>query len=153
MAVDVSISCMPATSILFRHLRGTYSASETTANRPVLTHETLLSSRMKRYKRSLGFGSTTMESMGESQSDLTRATTIELDNRKTTQTVVDGGPPPEGLPGNEIHHSTRIQAYSESRKSSAGLEANTNVSACQGNQASRSMLGIARSSVEDSLDI
>ncbi len=115
VAVGVSVSCMPTTSVVFRHLRGTYSRSDVTPNQPAIGRETDLSSRVNRHKRKFGFGSSAWQSMGESESNLTD-TTIELGSRKTTQTVVDGGPPPNGMPGNEIHYTTHIQAHSEPKE-------------------------------------
>ena len=68
--------------------------------------------------------------MGESQSDLACDTTIELGNRKTTETVVEGGPPPIELPGNEIHYTTHIQADSQSREPKAVSDTKPNDDLC-----------------------
>lgn len=130
LAIGVSVSCMPTTSIACRHLKSTYSRSDTTPDRPALSRETDLSSRVKRYKRKLGFGSSLWQSMGESQSDLMCDTTIAMDNRRTTEAVVEGGPPPNGMPGHEIHYTTRIQAHSESREPKAVSKTKPNDNLC-----------------------
>ena len=130
MAVGVSVSCIPSTSVVFRHLRGTYSRSNTTPNQHALGRERDLSPRATRHKRKLELGSSAGRSIGESQSNLTYDSTFEMENRKTTETVVEGGPPPNGMPENEILYTTHTQTHLASREPKYVSETKSNDSPC-----------------------
>lgn len=132
MAVGVCISSMPATSIFFRNLNGTYSRNNASSGRPVASHSADTTTEKNRQRRNLQSSSSRRwQGLDGSQTDLTHCdTAFELGDVNNTRTLVLGGEQ-KNILGSGIYFSSTISSqYSEATHPRAIPAAHIHRNAC-----------------------